>query len=50
MNSEYGPNFKYAVFIFVFENLTNTEDDIIHFLKIDQILSTNSTIWSQLFE
>ena len=36
--------------IFVFENLTNTEYRIIGFLKIDQILNMNSTIWTQLFE
>ena len=36
--------------IFVFENLTNTEYRIIHFLKIDLILNINCSIWTQLFE
>ena len=36
--------------IFVFENLTNTEYQIIRFLKIDQIPNMNGNIRTQQFE
>ena len=36
--------------IFIFKDNTNTKYWIIRFLKIDQILNTNSTIRTQLFE
>ena len=33
MNSEYGPNTEYWIYIFVFENLMNTKYQIISFFE-----------------